>query len=163
MHIGVWDLVLIYGLPLVLAGIFLGVFLVLLYLVVKYDIFRLDFSYDMLMGLKYRKRLLSLSNVSFLVLFDNGMQATLLYRISRTLYLHKMVPLALVISKIAKTLTNIDVSPTARIGRGISLWHGTSITIAQFAEIGERCVVRQGCGVSGFGKVRVGDDVSFAP
>ena len=162
MTIGLWDLVLIYSLPLLILGLFGGVFLLCLYLFVRFDLFHLDFSYDVLIGLKHRKKAFSLFNVAFLMLFDNGMQATFLYRVSRVLYLHRMGQAALVINKVAKFFTNMDISPSAKIGKGLSLWHGTSIIIAQFADMGERCVVRQGVTVCGFGKVRVGDDVGFS-
>ncbi len=162
MNIGLLDLLIIYSFPVLVLIFLAGAFLACLYMIVRFDLFRLDFSYDVLIGLKYRKKAFSPVNVALLLLFDNGMQATLLYRISRYLHLKGLGQAALVINKISKYITNMDISPSAKIGKGLSLWHGTSIIIAQFAEVGERCVVRQGVTVCGFGKVRVGNDVSFS-
>ncbi|MEW6443454.1 MAG: HAD hydrolase-like protein [bacterium] len=162
MRIGVLDLVAIYLIPPIGIGILAVLFLAVLYGIVKFDWFRLDFTYDVLVGLKHRKRPLSFANVALLLLFDNGVQATLLYRISRFLHLRGFAAVAQVINKTSKALTNIDLAPSARIGRGLSLWHGTSIVVAQYAEIGQRCVIRQGCTVCGFGKVVVEDDVTFS-
>ena len=162
MNIGIWDLVLIYSLPVVVLGFVSGIFLAFLYVVVKHDLFRMDFSYDVLVGLKYRKRPLTLLNVAMLMIFDNGMQATLLYRVARWMYLHRLGQPALVLTKLSKFFTNMEVPPNVKAGRGLSLWHGTVISIGQFTDLGERCTIRQGVAISGFGKVKVGDDVSFS-
>ncbi len=162
MNVGFLDLVLIYMLPIVFLGVSGTIFLVGLYLVVKYDWFHLDFSYDVLVGLMYRKKPFNFFNVAFLMIFDNGMQATLLYRTARWMYLHRMGQPALVLTKVGKFFTNMEVPPNSKAGRGLSLWHGTVISIGQFTDLGERCTIRQGVAISGFGKVKVGNDVSFS-
>jgi serine O-acetyltransferase len=159
------DLLLVWLIPVgVLAAACLGVpFVVYVLMRAGADF---DFKHDLLN--KYdRKRLLpsgrgrklSYGYVLGLLLGDNCMQATFLYRVSRFLTTHRLRPLAKVVHAFAKFATNIDVSPGAEIGRGLYLYHGLGTVIGKGTIIGERALICQGVTMGGGAKA--GDDVSL--
>ncbi|GAB4581717.1 MAG: hypothetical protein Fur0022_44670 [Anaerolineales bacterium] len=93
-----------------------------------------------------------------LLLFDNGVQATFLYRLSRFFLTHHLRSLALVCHSFSKFLTHIDISPYAEIGPGLTFYHGMGVVIGKFTTIGSRVTICQGV-TTGSGRPKIGDDV----
>ncbi|MCA1726251.1 MAG: serine O-acetyltransferase [Actinobacteria bacterium] len=92
------------------------------------------------------------------LLLDAGLQATLLYRLTRVLATHHLRWLAAPLHSFAKFLTHIDVSPLADIGGGLSFFHGSGAVIGKLSTLGERVTVCQGVTL-GSGRPVIGDDV----
>jgi acyl carrier protein len=115
------------------------------------------------------------------LLFNPGVHAVLLYRLSRWLYLHHLGALALVVGYVNSVLTGAQISRSARIGRGLCIGHPHGVVISANAVIGDYCalvggnVIAQlygvgdrpvigdyffgGAGAKILGKIHVGDRV----
>lgn len=102
-------------------------------------------------------RKLTFGYVALLLLADNCVQATLLYRASRYVGLRRMTALAQGLHAFAKFLTHVDVSPWADIGPGFYLYHGLGTVIGKGTTIGSRALICQGVTIGG--GPSVGDDV----
>jgi serine O-acetyltransferase len=168
IHIGIADLLVIYGLPIILFFFGLCIFLFLLYIVVKLPLRNFDFKYDLLYifdsqkNLKrFRQRRLAFFFFYFKTLIgDNGTQALLLYRISRFFLLYNMRMISDFIHRFSKFFTDADLSPFAKIGRGLMIYHGSGVVIGKNTELGERCIVCQGV-TTGSGAPKIGNDVKL--
>lgn len=104
----------------------------------------------------------SLRRVSFgwvarLLLADNCVQATVLYRLSRFLLRRRMRMLAEATHSVSKLLTNLDVSPHAQIGGGVYFYHGLGTVIGKGTTIGRGALICQQ--VTTGGGPALGDDV----
>ena len=159
LRIGILDLLVIYLLPLVLLGALAGLFFLVLTLVVKKDLGRLAFSEDVRHNIQIRKRAVGFGSVMQMMLFDSGVQAAFLYRVSRFLYYHRMRTLSAVLHKIGKYLTSVDLPPTAKVGPGVSFLHCCNIVIGPYVEIGSHVMFRPFVALRGWGTVRLEDDV----
>jgi serine O-acetyltransferase len=156
MQIGILDLIVIYSIPFLFVGSLMGVFLVVMYVIVKKDLRHLDVSEDIRYNIQLRKRPLTFSVFVQVLLFENGVQAAVLYRFARYFYLRGMRSIANFLHKFGKYLTNIDVSPTAKLGPGVVFLHGW-IIINPYAETGRHVVFRPWGGMRGWGTVKVED------
>lgn len=95
-----------------------------------------------------------------LLLLDNGVQATLLYRISHFFAHKKLHIMAAILHSFAKFLTHIDISPYADIGPGLTFYHGMGIVIGKFTQIGEYVTICQNV-TTGNGRPHIGNHVTL--
>ncbi len=168
LHIGIWDLIVIYSLPVILflTGYFL--FLIILFIAVKLPLSVFDFKYDLLYIFDSQKNLKRFRKrrLAFFMFFlktmigDNGTQALFLYRVSRFFLLHRLRILSDFIHRFSKFFTDSDLSPFAKIGHGLMIYHGSGIVIGKNTELGERCIVCQGV-TTGSGAPKIGNDVKL--
>jgi len=91
------------------------------------------------------------SKLEIFILYP-GVHATLYYRLSHWLYLHKMVFLARCISQWCKFWTDIEIHPGATIGRRLVIDHGSGIVIGETAELGDDVLLYQQVTLGGTGK-----------
>jgi serine O-acetyltransferase len=159
MTIGLLDLIVIYMIPVAFIGLALGIFFLILYIIVKKDIGNLDFSEDVRYNIQVRKRPLTFSNLVQVVLFDNGVQVALLYRCARFFHLRGLNAPAMFLHKIGKYLTNVDLPPTAKVGRGVVFLHCCNIVIGPYVDVGNHVVFRPWTGLRGWGTVKLEDGV----
>lgn len=82
----------------------------------------------------------------------SGLHAVWMYRAAHFFYVHKMYFVARAISQIARLLTGIEIHPGAKIGKGLLIDHGSGVVIGETAEIGDNCLLYQGCTLGGTGK-----------
>jgi serine O-acetyltransferase len=76
--------------------------------------------------------------------FNLGLHAVILYRISRWLYLHHMMPVALVVSYVNSVLTGAQISPRAKVGMAFEVMHPQGVIVGTTAVIGDRCQLASG-------------------
>ncbi len=77
-------------------------------------------------------------------LFNLGLHAVLLYRLSRWFYRHHLHPLAVVVSYFNSVLTGAQISPRAAIGKGLVVYHPHGLVIGAESVIGEYCTLVHG-------------------
>lgn len=168
LRIGAWDLVVIYALPVVAAGIVIIIGLTFLYLAVVLPWPRFDFKYDLLFlfdDQKSRRRFRGKS-LAFLRFYlksmcgDSGTQALFFYRLSRFFLLHRLGMVADFFHRLSKFLTQVDISPYAVIGHGLFIYHGSGVVIGKNSKLGNRCTVCQGV-TTGQGAPQIGNNVKL--
>ena len=81
-----------------------------------------------------------------------GLHAVAFYRIAHWFYLKDHKVIARVISQTARMITGIEIHPGAKIGKGLLIDHGSGVVIGETAEIGDYCLLYQGCTLGGTGK-----------
>lgn len=120
-------------------------------------------------------------------LFNNGFQAVALYRVARWFKVRRIPLLGPMVARFSIFLTGVDVSPSAEIGPGLLISHGTGLVVGGAAKIGEDALILHGVTVGSLspsrveempvigdraflgagakivGGVRVGDDVVVGP
>lgn len=82
----------------------------------------------------------------------SGYHAVCWHRLAHWFYRHKMLFIARAISQFSRFLTNIEIHPGAKIGKGLFIDHGTGVVIGETAEIGDYCTIYHGCTLGGTGK-----------
>ena len=82
----------------------------------------------------------------------SGLHAVAMYRVAHWFYGRKMLVAARIISQTARFLTGIEIHPGAKIGKGLLIDHGSGVVIGETAEIGDYCLLYQGCTLGGTGK-----------
>ncbi len=81
-----------------------------------------------------------------------GLLAIVIYRyLSHPLYIIKMKFLAYFFCQLARFLTQVEIHPGAKIGRGLFIDHGNGVVIGETAEIGKNCVIFHGVTFGGTG------------
>jgi serine O-acetyltransferase len=162
LGLSIFDLLVIYAIPL-LALVFAWLIVSMaLYLVIrmparlasKDDLLR---KYEDKRSLPSGPRRLTFRYVAMLVAADNCVQATLLYRLSRFFALRRVHVLAGAVHAFSKFLTHVDISPYADIGPGVYFFHGVGTVIGKGTVIGSRALICQGV-TTGAGP-SIGDDV----
>ena len=78
------------------------------------------------------------------MLFNPGLHAVLLYRISRWFHLHHMKAIAALINYFNSVLTGAQISPRAIIGKGLVIYHPQGTVIGASAVIGNYCTLAHG-------------------
>lgn len=102
------------------------------------------------------------------LLFENGFQAVVLYRIAHWFKVRGIPFLGPLFGRLSQLLTGVEIAPGATIGPGLMISHGQGIVVGQWATIGARCTLLQQAtlGATGMAKLdampRVGDDVFIA-
>jgi serine O-acetyltransferase len=80
-----------------------------------------------------------------------GIHALLAYRLAHALKLAGVPVAPRLISMFTRTLTGIEIHPSARIGRGLFIDHGTGVVIGETADIGNDVTLYQGVTLGGTG------------
>lgn len=121
------------------------------------------------------------------LLFNNGFQAVVLYRLARWLKVRRVPLLPPAVARFNLFLTGVDLHPAAEIGSGLVIAHGHGLVVgggarigadalllhgvtigspspgrvAQMPTIGDRVFL--GAGAKVVGGVTIGDDVAVGP
>ena len=99
------------------------------------------------------------------LLFDNGFQAVVCYRIASWFKRHRLPILGPLFARLGLFATGVDIAPGAIIGPGLIISHGTGLVIGSHARIGARAIVlhQVTLGAPDVGRLeempQVGDDV----
>ena len=80
-----------------------------------------------------------------------GVHALLAHRVAHALSEARVPVLPRAIAAIARSVTGIEIHPTARIGRGFFIDHGMGVVIGETAEIGDGVTLYQGVTLGGTG------------
>ena len=91
-------------------------------------------------------------NALEIVLTYSGVHAVIMHRLAHALYVRKLTVPARVVSQVSRFLTGIEIHPGAKIGRGLLIDHGGGVVIGETAEVGDYCLLYQGCTLGGTGK-----------
>ena len=86
------------------------------------------------------------------ILTYSGLHAVWAYRVSHFLYTRGLKVTARIISQLARFFTGVEIHPGAKIGKALLIDHGTGVVIGETAEIGDYCLLYQGCTLGGTGK-----------
>lgn len=78
------------------------------------------------------------------LLFENGFQAVLLYRVAHWFRRRGVPFLGPAITRLATFLTGAEISPAAEIGPGLYVSHGVGLVIGGHARIGRRATLLHG-------------------
>lgn len=89
-----------------------------------------------------------------ILLTYTGLHAVWMHRVAHALYKKKFFLVARIISQISRAMTGIEIHPGAKIGKGLLIDHGSGVVIGETAEIGDNCLLYQGCTLGGTGKER---------
>jgi serine O-acetyltransferase len=87
-----------------------------------------------------------------IVLTYSGVHAVIMHRAAHWFYKNGMVVIARIISQVSRFFTGIEIHPGAKIGKGLLIDHGSGVVIGETAEIGDYCLLYQGCTLGGTGK-----------
>lgn len=87
-----------------------------------------------------------------IILTYSGVHAVIMHRIAHKLYVKNHKTLARVVSQISRFFTGIEIHPGAKIGKGLLIDHGSGVVIGETTEIGDYCLLYQGCTLGGTGK-----------
>ncbi len=86
------------------------------------------------------------------VLTYSGVHAVITHRIAHWFYVKDHKTIARIISQVSRFFTGIEIHPGAKIGKGLLIDHGSGVVIGETAEIGDHCLLYQGCTLGGTGK-----------
>ena len=82
----------------------------------------------------------------------SGLHALILHRQANWLHRHGLRFLARFLSQFARFLTGIEIHPSATIGKGLFIDHGSGVVIGETTVIGDNCTIYQGVTLGGTGK-----------
>ena len=86
------------------------------------------------------------------LLLYSGLHAVAAYRVAHKLDENGCKLTARAISQAAKFFTDIEIHPSAKIGKNLFIDHGAGVVIGETAEIGDNCTIYQGVTLGGTGK-----------
>jgi serine O-acetyltransferase len=86
------------------------------------------------------------------ILFYPSIKARFFHQVAHKLYKEKQFLIARAISEGAKQITNIEIHPGAKIGKGLAMDHGMGSVIGETAIIGENAIIFHGVTLGGTGK-----------
>ncbi len=92
------------------------------------------------------------SSAMEVLLTYSGVHAVIVHRLAHWFYKHDHKLIARMISQIMRGITGIEIHPGAKIGKGLLIDHGSGVVIGETAEIGDYCLLYQGCTLGGTGK-----------
>lgn len=78
------------------------------------------------------------------LLFENGYQAVVLYRIAHWFKRRGVPVLGPLFARLGLLLTGVDIAPGAVIGPGLLISHGTGLVIGGYARIGRDAILLHG-------------------
>lgn len=84
----------------------------------------------------------------------SGLHAVWWYRLTNTLWRHRLPFVARLLSQIVRWWTLIEIHPGARIGDRLFIDHGAGVVIGETAIIGDDCLFYHGVTLGGQGDVR---------
>ena len=87
-----------------------------------------------------------------MLLTYSGVHAVIVHRLAHWFYKHDHKLIARIISQTMRGITGIEIHPGAKIGKGLLIDHGSGVVIGETAEIGDYCLLYQGCTLGGTGK-----------
>lgn len=87
-----------------------------------------------------------------IILTYSGVHAVIMHRVAHWLYVKDYKVLARAVSQLSRFITGIEIHPGAKIGKGLLIDHGSGVVIGETAEIGDYCLIYQGCTLGGTGK-----------
>ena len=87
-----------------------------------------------------------------IILTYSGVHAVIMHRIAHWFYEQNHKIIARAISQFSRCITGIEIHPGAKIGKGLLIDHGSGVVIGETAEIGDYCLIYQGCTLGGTGK-----------
>ena len=87
-----------------------------------------------------------------IILTYSGVHAVIIHRVAHWFYKKNFKVTARAISQIGRFFTGIEIHPGAKIGKGLLIDHGSGVVIGETAEIGDNCLIYQGCTLGGTGK-----------
>jgi serine O-acetyltransferase len=90
------------------------------------------------------------SSLEILALWP-GVHALLAHRVANALYRAGVPFLPRLIAAVARSVTGIEIHPSARIGRALFIDHGMGVVIGETAEIGNDVTLYQGVTLGGTG------------
>jgi len=99
------------------------------------------------------------------LLFENGYQAVVLYRMAHACKRRHIPVLGPLFARLSLFLTGVDIAPGAQIGPGLLISHGVGIVIGGYAQIGSGATILHAVTIGGPYPSRrremptVGDDV----
>jgi serine O-acetyltransferase len=93
-------------------------------------------------------------------IIGNTNQAVFLYRLSSWCYTHKLRLLATFFWSLNIKLNSCDISPNAKIGSGLSIYHSLGIVIGEVS-IGKNMKLFQNVTIGSVPGLEVGDDVDL--
>jgi len=102
------------------------------------------------------------------LLFENGYQAVVLYRMAHGFKKRRWPFMGPLLMRLSQFLTGVEIAPGAEIGPGLMISHGMGIVIGESARIGKNATLHQQVtlGARGLGTIeempRLGDDVFIA-
>ena len=82
----------------------------------------------------------------------SGVHAVIVHRAAHWFYKRGHKVIARIISQTMRGITGIEIHPGAKIGKGLLIDHGSGVVIGETAEIGDYCLLYQGCTLGGTGK-----------
>ena len=86
------------------------------------------------------------------ILLYSGFHALAFYRAAHALDKNGAHVTARALSQFSKFLTGIEIHPSAKIGKGLFIDHGSGVVIGETAIIGDNCTLYQGVTLGGTGK-----------
>ena len=92
------------------------------------------------------------SSAAEVLLLYSGLHAVAAYRVAHKLDQKGYKFVARAISQTAKFFTDIEIHPSAKIGKRLFIDHGAGVVIGETAEIGDDCTIYQGATLGGTGK-----------
>ena len=104
-------------------------------------------------------------NLVEVLLAYSGLHVLIAYRIAHTLDRLRIPVVPRLLMTIARWLTGVEIHPSATIGHGLFIDHGTGVVIGETAVIGNNVTLFQGVTLGGTGKQRgkrhptIGDNV----
>lgn len=99
------------------------------------------------------------------LLFENGYQAVVLYRIAHWLKRHRIPVLPALVHRWSIWLTGADIAPAAEFGPGLMIGHGVGLVVGHKVRVGARAHLLHGATLGGTTPrhraemPRLGDDV----
>lgn len=87
-----------------------------------------------------------------IILTYSGVHAVIMHRVAHWFYEQDHKIIARAISQFSRCITGIEIHPGAKIGKGLLIDHGSGVVIGETAEIGDYCLIYQGCTLGGTGK-----------
>jgi serine acetyltransferase len=89
------------------------------------------------------------------LLFDNGFQAVVLYRLARWFKVHRIPFCGPAFARLNLFLTGAEISPSAAIGPGLRISHGVGLVVGGYARIGADAVLLHGVTLGSPGPERI--------
>jgi cysteinyl-tRNA synthetase len=86
------------------------------------------------------------------IMFNSGLHSILWYRVAHALKSMDIPVLPAFIMTCVRLISGIEIHPSASIGPGFFIDHGTGVVIGETAEVGEDCLLYQGVTLGGTGK-----------
>ena len=93
-------------------------------------------------------------NLLEVLLTASGLHAIIMYRVAHALDQMRIPILPRLLMSVARWVTGIEIHPSAKIGRGLFIDHGTGVVIGETTIIGDHVTLFQGVTLGGTGKAR---------